>query len=155
MTTIPETWGGFTLAIDIDTSLVGQLFQIGFASIATGYQSSAIFYDNIVLRIGETSDVPDGLMSSGVALRQNYPNPFNPSTRIEFALERPGNVDLSVYDVAGRLVKTLHHGPMSEGDHYVNWNGTTTSGSAAPAGHYSYVLRTADGQTSRSMILVK
>lgn len=155
MTAIPETWGGFTLSIDIDASLVGQLFQIGFSNVATGYQSSAIFYDNIVLRIGETSDVPDGLVTAGVDLRQNYPNPFNPATRIEFALERPGNIEISVYDVAGRLVKTLHQGPMSEGEHHVNWNGTTTSGSPAPAGYYSYVLRTAEGQTSRSMILVK
>ncbi|MBP6876300.1 MAG: hypothetical protein KBD56_09530 [Candidatus Eisenbacteria bacterium] len=47
MTSIPDTWGAFTLEILIDADLVGQILQIGFASTATAYEGSGIFYDNI------------------------------------------------------------------------------------------------------------
>ncbi len=47
MTSIPATWSGYALSIDIDASLEGQLLQIGFANTATNYEPSGIFYDNI------------------------------------------------------------------------------------------------------------
>jgi hypothetical protein len=47
MTSIPDTWGGYDLSIAIDASLEGQILQFGFASTATLYQGSGIFYDNI------------------------------------------------------------------------------------------------------------
>lgn len=155
MTAIPETWGGYTLSLPIDAGLVGQLFQIGFSNTATLYESSGIFYDNINLYIDNASPVPGVSPLAGAELRQNYPNPFNPTTRIEFSLERAGNVELVVYDVAGRKVATLLEQSLAEGDHHAIWNGRTDSGSAAPSGRYSYVLRTAAGQVARSMILMK
>jgi hypothetical protein len=47
MTAIPTTWGTYSVSIDIDGSLVGQLLQIGFQSVATNYEGSGVFYDNI------------------------------------------------------------------------------------------------------------
>jgi hypothetical protein len=47
MTSIPATWSDFTLSLAIDASLVGQLLQIGFASTATNYEGSGVYYDNI------------------------------------------------------------------------------------------------------------
>jgi hypothetical protein len=47
MTSIPTTWSGFVLSIDIDASLEGQILQIGFSNTATNYEGSGIFYDNI------------------------------------------------------------------------------------------------------------
>ncbi len=55
-------------------------------------------------------------------LNQNYPNPFTPSTTIEYHLSRPGNVELSVYDMQGRLVRTLVDAPMQSGTHPVRWD---------------------------------
>jgi hypothetical protein len=155
MTGIPETWGGYSIALDIDAGLVGQLIQFGFSNTTTGYQGAGIFYDNLVWRLGESSSVPDALIARGLDLRQNYPNPFNPMTRIEFVLDQAGPVDLSVYDVAGRKVQTLRQGSLEAGPHFVNWNGRTQTGSAAAAGQYWYVLKTSAGQMSRSMVLLK
>ena len=56
--------------------------------------------------VDEISAVGDEL-PRGATLRANYPNPFNPSTTISFSLPTSGAVDLSVYDPAGRLVRTL------------------------------------------------
>jgi len=47
MTTTPASWTDYSLSLPIDASLVGQLLQIGFASTATYYEGSGVFYDNI------------------------------------------------------------------------------------------------------------
>ncbi len=49
MTAIGTEWGGYSLMLTIDAGLVGQLFQVGFASDATNYDGSSIFYDNVDL----------------------------------------------------------------------------------------------------------
>jgi hypothetical protein len=155
MTNTPVTWDGYTLSITIDPGLVGSFLQIGFASTATLYQSAGIFYDNIVFERIIVSDVPDVSTITGASLGQNYPNPFNPKTRIDFSLDRSQNVDISVFDIAGRRIATLRQGELGAGDHHVTWNGQTDRGTPAPAGRYSYVLSTADGKVSRSMVLLK
>jgi hypothetical protein len=155
MTSIPTTWGGYYVGITIDESLEGQVLQFGFLCTATNYEGSGIFYDNVVFRFYSIVDVPDNSPASGLTLRQNYPNPFNPQTRIEFALDQPGSVDISVFDLAGRRIATLQQGELAAGEHQVTWNGRTDSGGAAAAGQYRYVLKTATGQVSRSMILLK
>jgi len=154
-TTIPTTWGGHWIAIEIDASLEGQILQIGFANVASNYVSSGVFYDNIIWEQDYITDVPDGTVALGAILGQNYPNPFNPLTRIDFALDQPGSVDISVFDISGRRIASLHHGNLGVGNHHVTWNGLTDSGLPAAAGQYRYVLRTSKGQVSRSMILLK
>lgn len=154
MTAIPDTWANYSLQITIAAGMTGQLLQIGFMNQATFYESSAIFYDNVDFREFIASGVPTAVMA-GAELRQNYPNPFNPSTKIEFTLERASNVDVTVFDLAGRHVATLKSGSLAAGDHAVVWNGNTDAGSPAPAGQYRYVLTTDAGRVSRSMMLVK
>ena len=151
MTDIPVDWNTYTLDLPIIPELVGQFIQIGFANTATLYESSGIIYDN-VFWFTDVSAVPE---MSTASLAQNYPNPFNPMTRIDFSLEKPGMVDVTVYDISGRRVANLHRGDLGVGDHHVTWNGKDDNGAAAPAGQYHYVLKTADGQVSRSMILLK
>lgn len=155
MTTISTDWGGSWIAIEIDASLEGQILQIGFANIASNYVSSGIYYDNIIWEQDYTTAVPDGTVALGSTLGQNYPNPFNPLTRIDFVLDKPGHVDISVFNIAGRRIASLHHGNLGVGEHHVTWNGRTDSGLPAPAGQYRYVLKTATGQVSRSMVLLK
>ena len=78
------------------------------------------------------SETPES--GSGFALRQNTPNPFNPVTSISFEVPAGGaDVRLRIYDVSGRLVRTLVNGHRSSGTSSVTWNGDTTRGSAWPA----------------------
>lgn len=155
MTAIPTTWGSFTLSILIDSSLSGQLLQFGFLSNATYFEDSGIFYDNVHFYLDPNTDVPSATADAGPQLHQNWPNPFNPVTQIGFALARPEAVELAVYDVAGRRVATLARGVVAAGEHRVIWDGRTDQGGAAPSGSYRYVLRTASGRLSRSMVLLK
>jgi len=106
-------------------------------------------------------------------LAQNYPNPFwssvtavafgggNPGTTINFALPMPANVKLNVYDMSGRLVRTLATGEISVGRHVVPWNGRDNFNRAVAAGAYLYqlVAETEDGKIlfsqTRRMTLLK
>lgn len=88
-------------------------------------------------------------------LRQNVPNPFGSATRIDFVLARAVPVELSIYDVTGRHVRTLVDEPLSSGAHVAAWDGRSGDGKAVAAGIYRYVLRTPTGQSSRSMMLLK
>jgi hypothetical protein len=153
MTNIPDTWGGTSISISIDASLVGQVLQFGFLNRATNYEDSGIYYDNIDFDV-QVVGIPDRPVI-GTSLGQNYPNPFNPTTRIEFSMERAGDVQLVVYDLAGRKVATLQDGPMELGEHSVTWNGRSDSGAAVASGRYTYVLQTPDARIARSMTLLK
>jgi len=155
MTSIPTTWDGGSLSIPLDAGLEGQVLQFGFMNTATNYESSGIIYDNVDFHVSYLIDVPDGSVAMGTTLRQNYPNPFNPMTRIDFATDRSGPVDISVFDLAGRRVATVFQGELGAGEHHVIWNGRTDSGNPAAAGQYRYLLKTPTEQISRSMVLLK
>jgi len=155
MTTVPDTWGGDSLMIGIDASLENQLLQIGFSNIATEYEGSGIFYDNLVLEVTPGVGVPESQELAFARLSQNVPNPFALTTRIDFSLERPSHLELSVFDVSGRQVATLSKGTFGVGSHRVIWDGLTTSGSPAPSGVYWYVLKTDAGDISDRMILTR
>jgi hypothetical protein len=71
------------------------------------------------------------------------PNPFNPRTTIRFDLPATGQVRLSVYDVAGRLVRVLVEGERAAGAYEAVWDGRDASGRAVPSG--SYLARLAAG----------
>jgi len=89
------------------------------------------------------------------ALYQNAPNPFNPRTTIRFELVRPGAVDLAVYDLAGRRVRTLVNGARAAGEHAVHWSGRDESGRRVASGTYLYRLSTGTWHETRRMTLVE
>lgn len=87
---------------------------------------------------------------SNYELAQNYPNPFNPSTNIQFTTAESGNVNLTVYDMLGREVKTLVNGYINSGVHSVSFNAKNLS-----SGIYIYRLKTNDKVMSKRMTLLK
>lgn len=90
-----------------------------------------------------------------VHLAQNHPNPFNPATNIKFAVPRDGHVDLAVFDLSGRRVKTLVSESRAAGDYTISWNGTDDAGSRVPSGMYFYRFVTGGESVSRKMTLLK
>ncbi len=92
---------------------------------------------------------------SAFTLERNYPNPFNPSTTIRFSLPREGRADLKVYDLAGRLVRTLVDEVLPATTHSVEWQGRDDRGRVVPSGTYYYRLSTDSGMAVRRMTLLK
>jgi hypothetical protein len=70
------------------------------------------------------------------------PNPFNPISHIAYSLPVSGQIHLAVYDLAGRLVKTLASGNMTAGKHIAQWNATNTHGEKVSCGVYICRLTT-------------
>ena len=66
-------------------------------------------------------------MVEGFGLSSIYPNPFNPSTTIDFYAESDSNVNVSIYDLNGRLVESILDRSMSAGSHSVEWNASSHS----------------------------
>ena len=83
-------------------------------------------------------------------LEQNYPNPFNPVTTISYAVPNAGRVEISVYDIRGRLVKTLLDTYKEPGRYTVKFDGKNYA-----SGLYIYRLKSGDFFTQRKMLLVK
>jgi hypothetical protein len=93
----------------------------------------------------------------GVSLGQNTPNPFATSTRIAFDVA-PGeaaNVTIEVFDVQGRLVRSLARDRRASGNDAVVWDGRDDGGRVVPSGVYFYRLSTPAGTLTRRMTLVR
>lgn len=83
-------------------------------------------------------------------LQQNYPNPFNPVTTIKFGIVKSGNVQLRVYDAAGRIVDELVNNSFIPGSYEVQWDASKYS-----SGIYFYSIVTNDLRETKKMVLVK
>lgn len=101
--------------------------------------------------------VPGGDDATPAATRIEsvYPNPFNPQTTIRFAMRQAGPAAVKVYDLQGRLVRSLVDGHLAAGRHELVWNGTDDNGRAAASGVYLVRAVHADGVDHQRMSLVK
>jgi hypothetical protein len=104
------------------------------------------------------SPVPEGeqVVGARTHLLGNHPNPFNPRTTVAFELAEAAEVQLAVYDMAGRHVRTLVAGrTLTAGRHDAVWDGRDTTGRQVAAGVYFSHLRAGDVQLTRRMTLIK
>ncbi len=85
----------------------------------------------------------------------NYPNPFNPSTNIAYSIVEPGNINITVFNTKGQLVKTLVNESKETGDYAVTWNGTDKSNKPVSSGIYYYKMRVGSFTSTKKMILMK
>jgi hypothetical protein len=88
-------------------------------------------------------------------LAQNYPNPFNPSTTIRYEIKEATRVKLRVYDVAGRLVRTLVDESRKPDRYKAVWNGTNNRGQSVATGVYFYRLEAGSFVSTKKMVLLK
>ncbi len=92
---------------------------------------------------------------AATGLSQNVPNPFNPLTHIKFSVATPGEVSLRIYDIAGRMLRTLVRGWREPGEYSETWDGKGDDGRSLPSGVYFYTLKTSDYTASHKMVLLK
>jgi hypothetical protein len=89
------------------------------------------------------------------ALRPNAPNPFTASTAIRFEVPREAATDLDVYDLSGRLVRSLLHERFPAGSHVLVWDGTGSDGQRVHGGVYFARLKVDGVALSRQIVLVR
>jgi Right handed beta helix region/FlgD Ig-like domain len=88
-------------------------------------------------------------------LEQNFPNPFNPTTTIAFSLKDAGDVNLTIYDVAGRRVREVLNERRDRGAYRAPWDGRNDNGSQVASGVYFYKLVAGSFVDTKKMTLLK
>ena len=89
------------------------------------------------------------------SLKQNYPNPFNPNTSLRYDLPNDGLVNIAIYDIMGRIVKTLVNGSQTAGFKSVQWNATNDRNEPVPAGLYICTIQAGEFRQTKKMVLLK
>ena len=74
-------------------------------------------------------------------MKQNYPNPFNPNTNIEFALPKPAEVEILIYNILGKKVKSFVKNYYEAGNHRLVWDASDDYGEFVGTGMYIFVIR--------------
>jgi hypothetical protein len=131
-----------------------QVVRVRFRLITDGGVTEDGWYVDDVSITSDVTDAPPPRVPM-YALHRNEPNPFNPRTTIRYSLAAPGRVDLCVYDLRGRLVRTLVAEERPAGLQQAIWDGRDDSGIAVASGVYFYRLESGDFEQSRKMLLLK
>ena len=93
---------------------------------------------------------PDKLM-----MHTAYPNPFNPITSLRYDLLEDGLVNITIYDMTGRIVKTLVNSTQTAGFKTIQWNATNNRNEPVSAGLYLYTIQASKFRQTKKMVLLK
>ncbi|NQT63822.1 MAG: S8 family serine peptidase [Candidatus Marinimicrobia bacterium] len=114
------------------------------------------FVDHVEFLIPEAVAINDDLsLPTEFTMTQNFPNPFNPSTSIRYALPEMSSVNLQIFDIQGKLVKTISSPDAVAGWHKMRWNGQDNNGQTASAGVYLARLQAGEHSQSIKILLLK
>ncbi len=90
-----------------------------------------------------------------LALSENRPNPFGGETRFTVTLDRPGHVEVAIYDLTGRALKSIFSGDLPAGISDFAWDGSVAGGAAARDGVYFMRATNGDGGVTRKLVLLR
>jgi len=144
----------------------GVLLNINAAGMDPGVYSAGISVNSndpdqgaviipLSLTVNGMSSENESLLPAEFALHQNYPNPFNPQTKIRYDLPENSMVNITVYDMLGREVKTLVNQVQNAGFKSIIWDATNDYGKAISAGIYLYQIQAGDYIHTQKMVLLK
>ncbi len=114
-------------------------------------------------RTGNAADLYTNILEEGKIisvvkksyLSECYPNPFNPMATIRFGLAEASILSLGIYDVSGKLIRSLASGRWQAGAHQIEWNGRDDRGQMVRSGLYFYRLESEGFLDTKSMVLLK
>jgi hypothetical protein len=174
LTTITMSYaGGSISAIDTKTSVDGDKngngapeieacfskddLRILFASLTGSQDVQVTIAGSLTTGGGFTTTTTMHVIGSkgGAVTATAYPNPLNPETKLEFRTSQDGLVKVQVYDIQGRLVKTLQNGPLAAGYNSVRWDGTTATGNKVSSGVYYFKVSAVEGETVVRVTVLK
>jgi len=95
------------------------------------------------------------IIPSQYTVYQNYPNPFNPVTTLRYDLPENGLVNITIYDMLGREVKTLINQTQDAGYRSIIWDATNDYGKPVSAGIYLYQIQAGEYMQTKKMVLLK
>ena len=109
--------------------------------------------------LSSTAGKPEAPIEEAAAQRfellQNFPNPFNIETQIRYSLPETRKVVLRIYDIRGRLVRTLMDAEQTAGTHTIRWDGRDSDGFVVSSGIYIYFLKAGNDVATKKMTIIK
>jgi hypothetical protein len=110
----------------------------------------------IIVRVGtQVLGIDDEPIPEVFALHQNYPNPFNPTTQIRYDLPDEANVNITIYDIMGRSIRSLVNSNQTAGYRSIRWDGKNNMGEGVSAGMYIYMIQAGEFRQTKKMVLLK
>lgn len=148
---IPHTAGTLTVVWQLSATVGGA------AQNWQGGADESWGIDNVTVSLaGAPTDTPPSAEHTSLVLRGAAPNPFNPTTQLFYDVPAGGaDVSLRIYDLGGRLVRTLVNGPQAGGSRTAMWDGRSDAGVAARTGMYVCRLTGAGRDSACKITLVK
>ena len=162
--------GQFTFLHDLITLVDENDYGLGICYWAPDWISTNQFgspWENQALFDfdGELLDAISVFDNSSVAIKRidnfslnniyNYPNPFNPITTLEYDLPEDAVVNITIYDMMGRVVNTLVNGSQTAGYKSIQWDATNNLGDPVSAGLYIYTIQVGEFRQTKKMVLLK
>jgi len=111
--------------------------------------------DVVVTFTNSALGIDENTIPTVYALHQNYPNPFNPTTQVKYALPETGSVQIMIYDLMGRKVRTLINSEQNAGFKTLQWNATNDRNELVSAGLYLYTIQAGEFRQTKKMVLLK
>ena len=102
-----------------------------------------------------SNDRENSSLPSEFVLHQNYPNPFNPVTNLPYELPREELVNIMIFDVTGREVRSLINEVRTSGNHSIQWDGTNHKGELVSTGMYIVRMEAGDFLQTGKMLFIK
>jgi hypothetical protein len=136
----------------------GRVVYFGFPVYFMDREDARLAAQRVMAEFGEPNGVAERkpeMTIPSFKLYQNAPNPFSRQTNISYQLSKPGRIKLSVYNIAGQLVKTIVNGEQQAGSYVVKWDRRDHNNKQVSAGIYIYQLNVGDKMQSRKMIVLK
>jgi hypothetical protein len=99
----------------------------------------------VTIKVDDRNSVKPVIENSPVIVYQNYPNPFQSETTIRFWLDKPEFINLEIFDMSGKLVRTLINEEKTTGSHSVIWNGKDDNGESLSGRVYLYKFQAGTG----------
>ena len=120
-------------------------------------QDNICYFDNISFSPSNSVGIDNKseTLPQGFALEQNFPNPFNPVTTLRYNLPENGHVNITIYDMLGREVKTLINQTQDAGYRSVIWDATNDYDKPVSAGIYLYQIQAGEYISTKKMVLLK
>ena len=123
--------------------------------------TNLIWNEGEIIELAAEMSITYGLGIDGIAipdvyaLHQNYPNPFNPTTQIKYDLPEDAMVNITIFDVMGRSIKSLVNMTQSAGYRSIQWDATNNLGEPVSAGMYIYMIQAGGFRQTKKMVLLK
>lgn len=136
-------WGYFLTAEEVENCIYDQVDDPALGLVT--------FAPWIVEILGVGDETPAAPLLSGVCA---HPNPFNPRVELSLTLARAAMTSVTVFDLAGRLLRVLHAGKLAAGEHTFAWDGTDRRGRPLPSGTFCYrIVAGGDSAVGKLMLL--